>query len=174
MDNQQAKKMMDIGWLIGFMEGEASFSLQKQIYRKQKPSIRPRTCASSTDFELIERMGLILEDMGIPKYFHRIKHDHRGWKDQMEIVIHGVKRNIRFLEQIIPLMTDSRKRKSAETLLEFCRLRMSKLHNAPYGKDEFALVEKLRSLNGYRQRQSLTDSTREVFTYKTKVESASA
>lgn len=174
MDNPQAMEMMDMGWLIGFIEGEGSFSLQKQIYKKQKASIRPRTCMSSTDFELIERAGRILEKLGIPKYFNRIKHDKREWKDQLEIVVHGIRRNITLLEKIIPHMTDSRKRRSAETLLEFCRLRMTKAIHSPYGNEEFGLALKLRTLNGYRHKQSLTDSTRDVFTYKAKVESAPA
>jgi len=174
MDNQQAKAMMEMGWLIGFLEGEGSFMLQKQKYSKQKAVLRPRIHMSSTDFELVEKAGEILKSLNVGSYFHRIKHDTRGWKDQMELVVSGIKRCKSLLDQIIPFMTDSRKKKAAETLLSFCELRLSKPHQAVYGIQEYGLGQKLRELNGYHHRQSFRDSTRDVFDHDTKVESALA
>ena len=175
MDNQQAKTMIELGWLIGFLEGEGSFMLQVQKYtNKQKATLRPRVHMSSTDFELVERAGKVLLSLGVGAYFHRVKHDNRGWKDQMEIVVSGIKRCMNLIPQIIPIMTDSRKKEAARTLLSFCELRLSLPHRTPYGPAELAIAQKLRTLNGYNLRQSFRDSTRDVFDIDTKVESAAA
>lgn len=174
MDNPQAKAAIETAWLVGFLEGEGSFSLQKQVYKRQKPTIRPRISVSSTDFALAERAGRVYQSLGVGSYFHRIKHDKREWRDQLELVIVGIKRCKRLVDQIMPFMTDSRKKQAAATLLEFCDYRLSLPYGVPYGEKEFGLGQRLRDLNGYRLRQSFRDSTRDVFDYDTKVESACA
>ena len=173
MDNQQAKQLLDMGWLVGFYEGEGCFSLNKQKYRHQKSTIRPRITISSTDYELSEKAADILNDLGVGRYmFQRIRLAERH-KNQLEVTVIGVKRCQKFLGILIPYMTESRKRICANTLLEYCDLRLSKHRQAPYEQEEFSLWQRLRDLNGYQLRQSLRDSTRDVFEYNTKVESAS-
>jgi hypothetical protein len=172
MDNQQAKvEAMDMGWLIGFFEGEGTFCLRKQVYRKQKPTLRPEISVSSTDFELAERASRIIQGLGCSVHLRRVKHDKRGWKDQLVIGMVGLKRCKRLLDKIIPYMTESRKKCAAQTLQDFCDWRLSRPKGAPYGDREFRLGQRLRDLNGYRLRQSFRDSTRGVFDYDTKVES---
>ena len=160
MDNQQVK-VFELGWLVGFLEGEGSFILQKQAYKKQLLTFRPQVFASSTDFELAERMGRILDDMKVGKLFVRRKLGSKGYKDQLTINVFGLKRCKTLLDQIIPYMTDSRRKKAAETLLEFCDYRLSLKYGSPYSNREFDLREKLCSLNGYK-RQNLRDLMQDI------------
>jgi len=169
MDNQQTKALVDMGWLVGFLEGEGSFMLQKQIYKKQKATLRPRIVVCSTDFELTERVGRIFKELGVGNYFHRRRYSQK--KDQMEIVITGIKRCKKLLDQIIPYMTESRRKRTAKTLLDFCDYRLSLPKRTPYGDTEFSLGQRMRDLNGYQLSQSFRDSTRDVFNKDTKVES---
>lgn len=164
--------MIDMGWLVGFVEGEGSFILNKQIFKKQKPTLRPIIHISSTDFELAERVGKILESLNVGYFFQRRKLGAKGHKDQLVLEVVGVKRCKPLLEIIIPYMTDSRRKEAAENLLAFCNLRLSKPHSSLYGEEEFNLGQRQRDLNGYNLRQSFRDSTRDVFDYKTKVESS--
>jgi hypothetical protein len=177
MDNQQATAEVDMGWLVGFLEGEGSFSLQKQIYKKQKATLRPRISVTSTDFELTDRAGSIFQSLGIGNYIARkrcVSKDGRNYKDQKELVVSGIKRCKKLLDQIIPYMTESRKKRTAETLLEFCNYRLSLPRKNPYTQVDFSLGQRMRDLNGYQLRQSFRDSTRDVFDIDTKVESATA
>lgn len=173
LDNQQATTRIDMGWLVGFIEGEGSFILNKQVFKKQKAVLRPIVHISSTDFELTERAGRILKGLNIGHFFQRRRFGAKGHKDQLVLEVIGMKRCKPLLETILPYMTDSRRKDAAENLLAFCNLRLSKQHSAPYGDEEFALGQRQRDLNGYNLRQSFRDSTRDVFVYKTKVESAS-
>lgn len=174
MDNQQAKTNFELGWLVGFLEGEGTFCLRKQVYKKQKATLRPEVSVCSTDFELSERAAAAMRSLGVGVHLHNVKHDKRGWKDQLVVGLVGIKRCKKLLDQIVPIMTDSRKKRAAETLLEFCDLRLSKPGRSPYVDEEYRLGERLRGLNGYRLRQSFRDSTRDVFDYGTKVESGAS
>jgi hypothetical protein len=170
MDNQQVT-VFELGWLVGFLEGEGSFILQKQAYKKQVPTFRPQVFASSTDFELAERMGRILDSMNVGKLFQRRRLGNRGYKDQLCINVFGIKRCKKLLDLIIPYMTDSRRKVAASTLLEFCNLRLSKPHQAPYEEGEFALRENLCLLNRSKS-QNLRDLTQNASDNEVKVKSS--
>jgi len=177
MDNQQAKAEFDMGWLVGFIEGEGCFHLARQQYKRQKPTLRPQFSVAGTDFELIERAGSIIKSLGVGTLYVRKRpsriNDERK-KDQLEVAVIGMKRCVKLLPQIIPYMTLSRKRKAAEKLLEFCEHRLSMPHGTPYGAKEFSFAQSMRDLNGYKLSQSLRDSTLGVFAENTKVESSAA
>ena len=177
MDNQQAKLILDMGWLIGFWEGEGCFALRVQRYQKQKPALRPEMSVLSTDFELADRAAEILKSRGIGVYVYERQPSTAGYnRKRIKVVnIVGIKRAHKALLLLLPYMTDSRKKRCAETLLEFCELRLNRENRqSPYTTEEFAIFQRLRDLNGYQLRQSSRDSTRGVFDYNTKVESAAA
>ncbi len=142
-----AELTLSLGWLIGFMEGEGSFSLTRQIYRDQKPSLRPRIVLCSTDFELIDRAEKIVRGYGIEPYILDRKYMNDKIKDMRKLHVGGIQRCRKFLEITIPHMTPSRKRITAETLLAYCEVRMSKPRRSPYEEEEYALGEKMRNLN---------------------------
>ena len=169
MDNQQAKSEFDKGWLVGFLEGEGCFALQKNKCKGHKAWIVPRISMSGADFELVERAGGILIQMGVGTYFTRKRYTTK--QDQLEIVVSGLKRCKTFLDKLVPLMTDSRKRRCAETLLEYCTYRLQQPKTSQYTEVEFGMWQTLRDLNGYKLKQSLRDSTRDIFNYDMKVES---
>lgn len=170
MDNQQATSQFNMGWLVGFIEGEGCFELRKQVYRNQKPTLRPKVSAVSTDFQLIERAIEIIHELGVGVYLYKRK-SVKGYKEKLEFTVGGILRCNVLLSKIIPYMTDSRRRNAAQTLLEFCSYRLSLPKRTPYGIKEFKLGKQLRNLNGYKLRNSFRDSTRDVFNYNTKVES---
>lgn len=170
MDNQQVT-VFELGWLVGFLEGEGSFILQKQAYKKQVPTFRPQVFASSTDFELSERMGEILDHMNVGKLFQRRRLGKRGYKDQLCINVFGIKRCKKLLDYIIPYMIDSRRRRAAETLQEFCNLRLSKPHQTPYGEEEQKLRDRLCFLNTGKS-QNLRDLIQNASTEEAKVKSS--
>ena len=142
-----AELTLSLGWLIGFMEGEGSFSLTRQVYKDQKPSLRPKIVLCSTDFELIDRAEKIVRGYGINPYILDREYMNEKIKDMRELYINGVERCRKFLEITTPHMTPSRKRVTAETLLAYCEMRMSKPRRSPYGEGEYALGEIMRNLN---------------------------
>lgn len=172
MDNQQATTEMDMGWLIGYIEGEGCFSLQRQVYRHQKATLRPKVSVSSADPELIERAASIFKALGVGVYFQRKRKAKLHYKQQNELVISGIKRCYTLLKLLIPYMTESRRKKTAKVLFNFCRYRLSLPRLTPYGPKDFEYGQRMRDLNGYHLRQSFRDSTRDVFDYNTKVESS--
>lgn len=170
MDNQQAKTAFDVGWLVGFMEGEGCCTLRKQVYKRQKPTFRPEVMASSTDYELADRAIEIIRkyvDCGIYVYDRKT-----SGQTQRVFKIGGLKRCKKILAFLIPHMTVSRKKKAAQNLLDFCEYRLSLPHGKPYTEKDFRFGQRQRDLNGYQLRQSFRDSTRDVFNYNAKVESA--
>lgn len=165
--NQQAKWMLDMGWLVGFIEGEGCFALQKAGWAKRstKFSIVPKVTMSSSDFELIDRASRILGSLGIAYY--RYDKETKG-KDQAVLLVQGAKRIVRFLSVLVPYMTESRRSRAASVLLTYCKRRSELPKRSRYTEEDFNLWQELRNLNGYQLKQSLRDSTRDVFEYKPK------
>jgi len=159
MDNQQVKSMLDLGWLVGFLEGEGCFCLRRQPYpkKKQLPTLRPEVSMTSTDFELSERAARILGELGFPHFVSVEKKGQKNFKPQLCIHLVGIKRCQKFLPFIIPYMTDSRRKRAAELLLEFCNYRLSLPSNTPYTEKEWGYRVKLSDLNGGRYAQNLRD-----------------
>lgn len=159
MDNQQVTPFR-VGWLIGFLEGEGCFSLGWVNTNTNNPSMRSMISMSSSDFELCWKAGSILDDLGVGKLFVRVRHTNK--KDQLEVAVIGLKRCKTLLDQIVPFMTDSRKKRAAETLLEFINRRFSLPKTTPYTKEDVIFGERMRALNGYHLRQNFRDLTRDT------------
>lgn len=113
-------KDIDLGWLCGFLEGEASFSLQRYNHKNPPGSKSPHRQdtlllirASQVDRSVLER---VLSITGVGKITSKKTHSPISKKQQFEWRVQK-RDEIRYLLPIIrPHMSDRRKEKIDEML----------------------------------------------------------
>lgn len=142
-DNQQ-KRLMDIGWLAGIIEGEGCFSLQGwKAGKRTQRSASPLIQISNTNPLIIQKAQRIIKDEGLPCYVYaqlgkRVTACYR-------VVIMGLKRAQKFLNFIIPYL-DCRK-DQAEFLQKWTDSRLSRPPRSPWNDFETFCADQLCRLN---------------------------
>lgn len=152
MDNQQATEF-ELGWLMGFIEGEGAIGLYWNQIRMQ---IYPVIILVNTEKPLINEANRILKAMGVGNYVkpHKITSSKANWKDRYDIYISGIKRCNKLISLLLPFWTiASPKRKRAQLVQEFCQSRLS--HPIPE-KDRYTLREHeiLKEFQAFNRRTS--------------------
>ena len=136
--------MITPDYAAGLICGEGWFGLSVQkvprLKLKHGFKIEPRFSIQMNDTETMVALGEALKSWGLPVYYDPGKHGTR-------IGIAGLKRVSKYAEFFGPLLT-GKKREAADIVLEFCRIRLEKKAPTPYGAEEAALVNRLRSVNG--------------------------
>lgn len=122
--NQQVTQF-ELGWLLGFIEGEGSVGLYWNQTRKQ---IYPVVVLVNTEHSLIEEASRILHLIGVGNYVkgHTMTGKKAHWKKRYDIYISGIKRCNALIEKLLPVWTtETAKRSKAGLVSEFCRSRLS-------------------------------------------------
>jgi hypothetical protein len=164
MDNQQATREFNMGWLVGFLEGEGCFSLCRSPTRRGSSwAFVPKIIVSSTDFELIERYAAILVGLGVGNFSHRTR--PTKVQPQLEVVVFGLRRVGQLLQMIVPYMTMSRKRLAAETLLAYCGRRLNLPLQSPYVEVDGEYWRTMRDINGYSLKPQRLDTVQDILHY---------
>lgn len=146
---------MTLDYIAGLVEGEGCFCLgvQRIKHRKGALRVKPIFVMYMTDKDLIEKVADTLRENGLSVYIQfRAKATSQG---QWGIEANGISRAKAYCETFIPLLHGN-KRRAAELVLEFCRLReaASRTGNQrgykPYSERELDIVRDLRMVNGNR------------------------
>lgn len=150
MDNPQERLPLNIGYLLGLIDGEGSYQLTVDYGSKRKRYFTPQTSIFNSDPKIISRCVEILKELDIT--FHvwtpKLK---KGHSPVTRIVIHGIKRNKKFLDIITKY--DHAKLERAKILLEFVNRRLSipktALYNGTetYSELEYELKNRLSVMN---------------------------
>ena len=160
MDNQQAKTTdIEIGWVAGFADGEGSFCFRRRE-GKRKPLIDchvPVFCINNCHIPSLNHLTEILEKAGLTYWVYWRRKNHPKHSTQWNVTISGLKRIKPFLLWLTPYLFT--KQKQAEALIDFINLRESKPYNAPYGDEEFQLVNRTRILNSPKNASTTTRTT---------------
>jgi len=153
MANQQER----LAFVAGLITGEGWFGLTcqksvKQLKTKNGFTIYPRFCLQMNDMETMESVAGLFNELGLS---YHVSHTKGG----MRIEAVGMKRVKRIASTFSPYLQGNKKA-AARIILEYIALRESKPQNAPYGDEEFRLVNLLRNVvnagNGKRQVSSET------------------
>lgn len=144
--NQQ-ERLIDLGWLIGFLESEANVSISRSNKRKNgKVSLYPHIQATNSELVLVEKAARVFDDvLGTSVYIY-----HKKAKNGMTYHIvecGGIKRLAKVLPIIIPLMTGEKKEKAELVLSYVTRRLLNSHHTVPYSEQDFLDYEKLKKLN---------------------------
>ncbi len=133
---------MKLAFLAGLFVGEGCFTLsifRRDGRKKTNLRIKPLFSVSMRDEESMEHTARIMTELGLPHYVYRTK-------IRFEIKVEGLQRMARFLPEIIPLLTGTKK-KSAEVVQEFVVRRLQHQTNAVYDEADIDLVDRVRKLN---------------------------
>jgi len=143
-DNQQTNSFR-IGWIVGILEGEGWFILDKMWNWNKKWHIyKPMIGMNNTDETIIKQTDDILTEWKVGHHITK-RNMKYPWKDQWQLIIFGMKRCTSLLEIILPYM--SAKKKQAQLLMDFIEYRETKTSHDRHGKVETAFYEKLKGLN---------------------------
>jgi hypothetical protein len=131
-------------FVAGLVTGEGWFGVTVQktprLKAKNGFTLMPRFAIQMDDTETMDQLIATFREWGLAFYCPRL--NRTGTR--VEIV--GVRRLLRFLDIILPVLR-GRKAQSATVVRDFIVLRLGKSQPDPYGPEEFALVNRLRSLN---------------------------
>jgi hypothetical protein len=140
-DNQQ-KRLMDIGWLAGIIEGEGCFSLQKKVNRTNT-SWTPLIQITNTNQEIIQKSQRIIKDLGLACYVY--VQAQKKARICYRVVTLGLKRVQRFLDVIEPHI-ECRK-EQLECLKIWVDSRISRNRGAELNDIEKFAMDRLSRLN---------------------------
>jgi hypothetical protein len=143
-DNQQERLIdtVDLGWLVGFLESEGTFTISRHNKRKNgKYNLHPYVQATNSDIALINKAARAAKQLGVNFYIYHKKNTYYH-------IIHcgGYKRLARLLPQIIPYMAGE-KRKKAEIILEYVNRRKHLPRGTPYSEQDLSDFELIKELN---------------------------
>ena len=175
MDNQQVTQA-ELGWLAGFIDGEGYMGLRIHKYangsRKltsgKYPIIRPEFAICNTDKETINKVVDVAEKIDVNLYVRET--NPAGIKRRVYTAqTKGINKCLRLLEPIKPHLIGG-KRKRAELMIEFCKLRISakSFHNLygnggtykPYSDRELEIWEEIQPL--MRRGRGTSETTRRM------------
>lgn len=145
--NQQ-ERSIELAFIAGLAVADGCFYLSVENPRRQK-LINPGFRLAMNDHESIEIAVSMLQTQGLPAY---VTTSRKG----KVISVKGMKRTKRFTEALLPYLTGD-KRRSAELVLEYIKIRGSKSPKEPYGEDEISCVERIR-LNNSAKKGKTTNS----------------
>ena len=125
MDNQQAKSLFNLGWLIGMIEGEGWIILAKQLLPSKNYRYVPVIGMNTTSSTLKDKFVEIVKENDIGVWVGYRESQNRKWKNQHQINIRGFKRCLKLLNLIIPYL--EYKKPQAELVKEYIEYRF-KVH----------------------------------------------
>jgi len=158
MDN---KKLLDLGWLAGIVDGEGTLSLYFTVRKNGKlNNVSPQVWMGNTDFDLIERYVSVCKNIGVGCHVYKRKNKNitgivngkpsrKKYKPLKAVSIIGFLRVKKFLDQVGFLLTGEKKVKG-ELILKFINQRLSKSTNgitpplgrmAPYNLEDILLIK---------------------------------
>jgi len=164
MDNQQANVTdLEIGWVVGLVDGEGSFFLNGRNHQGNRPhtkkyQISPFVHITNQSVPILNKLTDILDRLGLAYYVQWQESTRRNGeftRYSWILWIAGFKRIERFLNIFQPYIIG--KSKQADILRDFINSRKSHLDgkpSAPYTEDEIGMIDKIKTLNNT---QSHTD-----------------
>ena len=150
MDDQQAKTgSLDLAWLAGFFDGEASFMMtaHRPPGAILKPYFIPRITVVNTDEPTLAEVMAVLRALGLAFYVSR-RTGAGGRLDAWDLRVMGLKRCRAWCSALTPALRT--KHGQAEAMLGFCdsRLALNGVQapgaGRPYSARERELIESLR------------------------------
>ena len=137
MDNQQAKVSdIELGWLLGIIDGEGNLGFQSTIRRPVKGGMKnpsPRIRITMTDVPSLRWIEDLLARLHLP-YHVEWRYPINGDKPSWTVGAVGFRRALRWLEIITPLLKT--KRREAEILYDYTKYRLSQSQKSWTDKDE--------------------------------------
>ncbi len=151
-DNQQ-RKVSDIAWLCGFLDGEGSVGLKVQKYMRGKKVfyVAPYIQLVNTHKPTLDKIDGLLTEMGIGHYIDWPKPRKIGsgnrklseYKPLWRVLINGLKRCKPMLHATMPYLVT--KLDDAKLVMEFIESRESSHYKQlPYTQKELSIINKFR------------------------------
>ncbi len=144
MGNQQ-ERTLGLPYVAGLIVGEGCFQLTVHRIRPTSFRILPRLRVAMDDHRSLRIAENILKDHGLAPYMYERQ---EGRTLVLEFSSYG--KLAKVLEQLLPLLTGT-KRDAGDVVNRFVQSRYSLPRGSAYTKDELAMVEELRSINGGNQ-----------------------
>lgn len=146
---QESNMETKLAWLGGFLDAEATFYINRHPGKRSRHGyiLTPMITLPNTDFQLLESiyelMGKVMN--GGSPWFGPRQSSGVGNKPQRSLVIHGLNKIIRFVDEVLPHLNS--KVEQAELLREFAASRCMAAHRAPYSDREIQIVDIVKRLN---------------------------
>jgi hypothetical protein len=142
-DNRQ-ERPLSREYVAGLIVGEGCFTIvvsrrAERLKHKHNFVMKPMFAMSMKDIETMNLVCHALDSWGLSY----LREDLTA-KSMVRVSAYGIKRVSRIIECFLPYLTGT-KRLAAEVVMEFMRLRLSKPQASPYGEEEFALANRLRT-----------------------------
>lgn len=137
-DPQASVTDLEIGWLLGILDGEGHIGVSKGIRAIHQPTIK----FVNTNANLIAKLKLILNKLYIP-YSEYDATRAENQRPAKRIEINSLPNVRLFLDRIHKY--DFAKREEAMALRKYCGLRLGKKQGTPSNEEEFVLIELIQS-----------------------------
>lgn len=150
IDNPLTLEEKDLVRLAAFIDCEGTIALQ--MWNRGKPgvnSMQPRVSVFNSDPIFVQEVVNIYNRLGV-KLFIETQKRQTNHKIVYRLVVLGISRVHKVLTVIKPYLIN--KKAQADTVLEFCNLRIAASHigrgrQVPYGSREFELQKQIGVLN---------------------------
>lgn len=165
MDNHTQVTSLDLGWLVGIIDGEGMVELHSRYRTKNSLDLRPTIQVSNCDKAIIDRAAGIIKSLGVGCFVSYNRGDTTR-RENWTIVVQGLKRTAVFLPIITPHLTGE-KRVKAKLLQEFVTIRLGDWHAAPFTARQLEIYASIRALNARgRKARNLRDYTPNSYSTK--------
>lgn len=134
---------IDLDWLIGIFEAEASFSLTKC----NRGQVHPRINISNTNLLIVDKIIKNLQNLECAVYIKNKQKANNNCKEIISIDISGMKRCLRFLDPTHNLWVAKRNLRRTSLMMEFINSRFSKNQKEAYTVEELQIVQSMTDLN---------------------------
>lgn len=152
MDNQQERLLLNIGYLLGVIDGEGCYQLPVDYNVQHKPYFSPSIVIVNTDKRIIDRCSETLHMLNIPHHIWSPKTYGSEKLRAFRLTVHGIKRCKRYTDELYQY--DHAKHDKLSIIKEFVDYRLSiperllkSGHVQTYGDKEIDLKRKLNELN---------------------------
>ncbi|MGH8655830.1 MAG: hypothetical protein ACREYE_28255 [Gammaproteobacteria bacterium] len=163
MDNQQAKMHFDLGFLVGFLEGEGSLTLNRTGTHKLQPFIGLTNCNMVTFDRVVE----IVRSFNLPHHVDK-KYKTKKGRQIGRIHVVGQGRCQQWLDLLMPHLVG--KRRQGEILTAYIAMRRAALSKHPFHKPytdaELLLWDEIHALNTGNARAPETTRRKQPATAK--------
>lgn len=161
MGNPLERRSFDLGWLIGLIDGEGCFTLNKKRSSAGATYYFPTIQITNTNVLIIQKVLRIVHEMGVGCYnYSRVP---KVGKVYHRIEICGLKRVKRFMDEVGDLFEC--RRSQSDLLRQYVELRLSKDVRAPVGQEERDIAALLTQANE-KSTESSETNTPSVLTAK--------
>lgn len=161
MDNQQVKTTFDIGWLVGFIEGEGCITLNRHGYNGRH-KIQPYISITGTNRMSMDKAIEIAKQLELPFYVSERNYSKKILKKAIRIEVSGLGRAEKWLNIIEPYLVGKLPQAQVMRLFLESRKKTLKEHPClkPYTDEELSLYEQIHALNqGYNRPKAKTPET---------------